>query len=173
MADARRITHCSACGGQLQDFSRGQCSHCGRVNDLDLRRLAGADIQAASEDSECMCPRCKVRLVKLRFTLGETFEPARCKTCLGLFFAPGELERLLAVATTDQHYDPARLERLAKEQREVWPISYIRCPVCPELMNRKNYSATIVSDWCKDHGVWLDGGELGRLLLWRRATADS
>lgn len=105
--------------------------------------------------------------------LGETFEPGRCKTCLGLFFRPGELERLLTVATSDQHYNPERLQRLAREQREVWPISYLKCPVCPELMNRKNYSATIVSDWCKDHGVWLDGGELGRLLLWKRSTADS
>lgn len=170
MDAARRITHCGACGAPLQDFLRGQCAHCGRVNDLDLQRLGAAAIDSGAVQSQAQCPRCQQELVLIRFTLGETFQPHRCKTCLGLFFTLEQLERLLEVSTSDQHYDPERLQRLTREQREVWPISYLKCPCCPELMNRRNYSSTIVADWCKHHGVWLDGGELGRLLLWKRSS---
>jgi Zn-finger nucleic acid-binding protein len=50
-------------------------------------------------------------------------------------------------------------------------VVYLKCPVCGELMNRRSYGARsgVVADICKDHGIWLDGGELGRILKWAKA----
>jgi Zn-finger nucleic acid-binding protein len=42
------------------------------------------------------------------------------------------------------------------------PVRYIRCPVCSELMNRKNFGqqSGIVVDVCARHGTWFERGEL-------------
>ena len=50
-------------------------------------------------------------------------------------------------------------------------VKYVKCPVCLQLMNRKSYGARsgVVADTCKEHGIWLDGGELGRILKWVKA----
>lgn len=44
--------------------------------------------------------------------------------------------------------------------------AYIPCPSCREPMNRKNFGSIsgILIDVCKDHGVWLDHGELAQAL---------
>ena len=44
--------------------------------------------------------------------------------------------------------------------------SYIPCPECAGLMNRKNFGGTsgVVVDVCKKHGTWFDLGELPRVL---------
>ena len=45
-------------------------------------------------------------------------------------------------------------------------VRYIPCPRCQRLMNRKNFaqSSGVVLDVCSKHGIWLDRGELVRLL---------
>jgi len=47
----------------------------------------------------------------------------------------------------------------------------VPCPDCGEFMHRKSYGAKagVVVDRCRLHGVWLDGGELNRLLKWAKA----
>src|SRR6185369_9559289 len=44
--------------------------------------------------------------------------------------------------------------------------SYIPCPVCANLMNRKNFGAIsgVIVDVCKKHGTFFDLGELPRVL---------
>jgi Zn-finger nucleic acid-binding protein len=51
------------------------------------------------------------------------------------------------------------------------PINYIKCPVCSNLMNRVNFGTKsgVIVDRCRDHGVWLDGGELRQLFEWMKA----
>jgi Zn-finger nucleic acid-binding protein len=64
------------------------------------------------------------------------------------------------------------LETLIEEEVDTSrTVSYVPCPDCGKLMNRKNYGtrAGVVVDVCKEHGVWLDGGELGALLKWVKA----
>lgn len=48
---------------------------------------------------------------------------------------------------------------------------YKKCPVCRDFMNRKNFGTKsgVIYDSCKSHGIWLDGGELKRLLKWKKA----
>jgi Zn-finger nucleic acid-binding protein len=50
-------------------------------------------------------------------------------------------------------------------------VSYIKCPICSKLMNRVNFGTKsgVIVDRCKEHGVWLDGGELRHLFEWMKA----
>jgi Zn-finger nucleic acid-binding protein len=97
----------------------------------------------------------------------------RCERCLGIFFDPGELEFLFETAVSNVHeIDFGRLNTLLEEQQKNdFPVGYVKCPVCLRFMNRKNYGSRsgVIVDWCKEHGVWLDGGELGVLLRWTKA----
>ena len=45
-------------------------------------------------------------------------------------------------------------------------VRYIPCPQCRKLMNRVNFSKTsgVIMDVCKADGVWLDRGELERVV---------
>jgi Zn-finger nucleic acid-binding protein len=46
------------------------------------------------------------------------------------------------------------------------PIKYVRCPVCGDLMLRRNFGRVsgVVVDVCAKHGTWFDVGELARIL---------
>ncbi len=50
-------------------------------------------------------------------------------------------------------------------------VVYIKCPVCAKLMNRVNFGTKsgVIVDRCRDHGVWLDGGDLRHLFEWMKA----
>ncbi len=47
----------------------------------------------------------------------------------------------------------------------------MKCPVCSDFMQRKNFGARsgVIADRCNKHGIWLDGGELKRLMEWKKA----
>ena len=101
----------------------------------------------------------------------EHFFIEKCKECHGLFFDPGELEALLEQKIT--HNNTINYGRL-KELTSLRPqskISYRPCPVCKKMMNRTNFGTKsgVVIDQCRDHGIFLDGGELRRLLEWQKA----
>jgi Zn-finger nucleic acid-binding protein len=98
----------------------------------------------------------------------------RCPDCHGIFFDPDELERLLdASVGPASDADREELDRLIDEESPVdaHEVRYVPCPDCGALMNRKAYGAKagVVIDRCREHGVWLDGGELRRLAKWARA----
>jgi Zn-finger nucleic acid-binding protein len=69
--------------------------------------------------------------------------------------------------------DHLRLENLLIEEslEQQWPVAYVKCPDCEHLLNREQLGARsgIVIDKCRSHGIWLDGGELGRALKWYKA----
>ena len=48
---------------------------------------------------------------------------------------------------------------------------YRPCPLCGELMNRRNYGGTsgVIIDLCKEDGIWFDADELARILAWIRS----
>jgi Zn-finger nucleic acid-binding protein len=86
-----------------------------------------------------------------------------CGTCQGTFCDRDTLKRLITDALQTpalQGYDRPALS-LAGTTR------YIRCPVCAELMNRRNFSSSsgVVIDTCAQDGVWFDDGELAQILL--------
>jgi Zn-finger nucleic acid-binding protein len=164
--------NCINCNAPLTEKS-DRCEFCGTLNDTDLRRFYKATISEEGP-SEKTCPRCNIPLstVRLKF-IGELYLE-RCEKCLGLFFDPGELESLLKSDSREnevedfQHLDVLLADH---ERKENWPTYYVHCPVCTELMNRRAYGVRsgVIIDSCKKHGIWLDGGELGRLIRWERS----
>ena len=76
--------------------------------------------------------------------------------------------------TAAGHEHHERIDTMLREEtsnRDYKKVTYVPCPECGELMHRKSYGAKagVVVDRCRLHGVWLDGGELNRLLKWAKA----
>lgn len=163
------MARCSNCKAPLPPGSL-ICQYCGNRTDVDLK---GVHYYTTHEsDTPRICPRCNVKLKTIDLKLNGRFLIERCATCYGLFFDPGELETLLEATVKNVfEIDRAGLEAI-NEQRKVnqYPISYIKCPVCSQLMNRVNFGVKsgVVVDRCKQHGVWLDGGELRQLFEWMK-----
>ncbi len=161
--------NCHQCGGRLTgDLSI--CPFCGVRSQIDLRQVHFRRIRTSSS---LYCPSCedlKLSIVKIDSDPAVNLD--HCERCHGLFFNPGEL---LSVLSSETHpsvwLDPERIESIAKLYDQRDEVFYRRCPHCKEHMNRQNFggkSGAIV-DQCAVHGVWLDSGELYRLLQWWHA----
>jgi len=164
------MPQCKQCGAPLPK-SNPQCRYCGTATDIDLDSLPV--LAASVPEASRTCPRCSITLRTIDISGQKHFYIERCDTCMGLFFDPGELDALLTALVSNVFcIDAQRLNKLIEigNSREE-PLAYIKCPVCGNLMNRVNFGARsgIVVDTCNTHGMWLDGGELKRLLDWRKA----
>lgn len=164
------MANCKNCGAALTGTLL-VCSYCTTRQDVDLSVVHRFTVE--KPQSVRLCPRCHVFLQTIDLRLGEKFFIERCENCLGLFFDPGELEALLEKAVTNVHaIDSQRLNEVQNVKRNSeYPISYIDCPVCRKLMNRVNFGSRsgVIADRCRDHGMWLDGGELRQILEWMKA----
>jgi Zn-finger nucleic acid-binding protein len=96
-----------------------------------------------------LCPRCGE-------VLDRAFEGvSSCLRCEGLWIAP---------ATLDAAFGNPRWPN----GNAMWWRNSIECPECtfegkPTLMAAR-MSSDVIVDQCAEHGVWLDRGELGRLM---------
>jgi len=164
------MANCIHCGAALPPASV-TCAFCGSRNDVDLRGIHLHTVEPPPTPRRC--PRCRTSLQTLDLGLGGKFLIERCPGCLGLFFDPNELDALLDASLAHvSEIDFARLQNLMEVKRhDEYPLGYIPCPVCGKLMNRVNYGTRsgVIIDRCRDHGVWLDGGELRRILEWAKA----
>lgn len=162
--------NCVNCGAPLPPNS-GLCRHCTSLNDIDLRSIF--DVARRTPDETRVCPRCQEHLESLDLGLSAAFLIERCRSCLGLFFEPHELEHVVRekVGAPDR-IDRTRLNRILAEElpQRRREIRYIKCPSCRALMNRRSYGARsgVVVDECREHGIWLDGGELRQILKWSK-----
>jgi len=160
--------NCTNCGSALP-LNSDICDFCKTRNDTDLRNFDALP----GEISDRNCPRCeRAALQTITISLGGALHVDRCRDCLGIFFDRHELERFLDRALDQAHeVDYQRLQQLAEETGgEKHPVAYVACPVCAELMHRRAYGkrSGVIVDTCREHGVWLDGGELGSLMRWAR-----
>jgi len=164
------ILKCFNCGAPLPKTS-DRCEYCGTLNDTDLRRLPCSWAEDIAS-SDLPCPRCITPLTRINLRAGKDFQVLRCGECLGFFFDPQDLEELLKLDNQERgRLDFSRFSVLAEDNtRREWPVGYIKCPICGDVMNRKMYGVRsgVIADRCKEHGIWLDGGELGKLLKWER-----
>lgn len=105
--------------------------------------------------------------------LGGKFLIERCATCLSLFFDPNEVETVLEKSASEVfQIDRKRLGEMDGVRGGGHaPLRYFKCPVCRTPMNRVNFGARsgVIVDHCHAHGMWLEGGELRRLLEWKQA----
>jgi len=164
------VANCSNCAAPLPPNSI-KCEYCGSRNDIDLK---GVHYNTTHEaESERICPRCGIRLETIDLKIDGKFLVERCEQCLGLFFDPGELEAVLQATVSNvfninrKQLDGINAALLSSE----YGVTYIKCPVCAKIMNRVNFGVKsgVIVDRCKDHGVWLDGGELRHLFEWMKA----
>lgn len=164
------MSNCINCGAPLPPDSF-VCLFCKTRNDVDLKGLYKHRVEIV--DSERICPRCEKPLQTIDLKLEGKFLIERCSECLGLFFDPNKLEVLLDKSVSRVfHVDFRQLENINKMNRcQDYPVSYIKCPVCRKLMNRINFGTQsgVIVDRCREHGVWLDGGELRQLMEWMKA----
>jgi uncharacterized protein len=104
------------------------------------------------------CPKCATSLESKTL---ETIPVDQCPTCQGIWFDEEELQAVL----TRSHDFRRELHRSAGESSLNQKRG--RCPRDKSQMLRA-FSATgerVVLDMCPDcHGLWLDGGELDRLI---------
>lgn len=164
------MANCRNCGAVLTGTLL-VCDYCKTRQDVDLSVVHRFTVEKPA--SERICPRCHIPLQTVDLQMGGKFLIERCPRCLGLFFDPGELEALLEMAVTRVHaIDPQRLNEVQSVKRSSeYPVTYIDCPVCRRLMNRVNLGTRsgVIADQCRQHGMWLDGGELRQVMEWMKA----
>jgi Zn-finger nucleic acid-binding protein len=164
------MANCYNCGAPLAPKTI-ICPYCKSRNDIDLKGIHKHTVEEI--ESERICPRCTKPLQTIDLKLEGKFFIERCTHCLGLFFDPGELEALLDKSVSNVYViDRQQLENINKVKRhDDYPVTYIKCPVCQKLMNRINFGAQsgVIIDNCREHGIWLDGGELRQLMEWTKA----
>jgi Zn-finger nucleic acid-binding protein len=165
------MANCSSCSAPLPPGSM-QCEYCGSRNDIDLTAIHYHTTHEL--ESPRSCPRCSVPLKSIDLRLGGSpFLIERCGGCLGLFFDPGELEALLEGSVSNVfEINRSQIDSINEARRSSdYGVSYIKCPECSQLMNRINFGARsgVIVDRCREHGVWLDGGELRHLMEWMKA----
>jgi len=127
------------------------CPHCN-----------GPLIHSGDKVDKPVCPRCHQNLD--RVAIEEDDKAEVCPQCRGLWLDLEEFKRTI---------NQQRIPKEYIDSREIWfkpnvaPVQYISCPRCGRLMNRENFShiSGIIIDRCRDHGVWLDAGELERIRL--------
>ena len=162
---------CSNCGAPLPARTI-RCTFCNSLNDIDLR----GRVTVSRGQSKRVCPRCKTEMVAVMLGVtGQQVELDQCKTCQGLFFDPGELDTILEGIEKQAHtVDHRQLMTLIEQETptdDFANVAYAPCPDCGKLMNRRNFGqkSGVVIDDCREHGIWLDGGELRRLIRWTQA----
>jgi Zn-finger nucleic acid-binding protein len=166
------VANCTNCSAPLPQNSI-QCTYCGGRNDIDL---AGVHYYTTHEiESERICPRCNIGLKTIDLNVKGRFLVERCDRCLGLFFDPNELEALLEATISNVFtINRSQLDNINTVSKNDYGVSYIKCPVCSNIMNRVNFGVKsgVIIDRCREHGVWLDGGELKHLFEWMKAGGN-
>lgn len=163
------MANCSNCAAPLPQHT-SICVYCKTKNDVDLKGIG--DHAVHQPDSKRLCPRCEIPMHTLKVKTNDELYIEQCKTCYGFFFDLGELEYLLSQSVSNIFdINHKRLGEIVGNRNEDFGVKYIKCPVCEKYMNRLNFGARsgVIIDKCKDHGVWLDGGELKRIMEWTKA----
>ena len=174
-----RTYACPACGAQVDEQARCcrfctapvatvRCATCFHMNVSEAGYCSGCGrqlgLEPIGEAATLPCPVCKQALTAYAGageapTSGTLFD---CALCGGQFVEHPLLREML-----HHHEHAARPETPAHLAGRPEPRnSYIPCPVCASLMNRKNFGGIsgVIVDVCKKHGTWFDLGELPRVL---------
>jgi Zn-finger nucleic acid-binding protein len=97
--------------------------------------------------------------------LGDT-RACECAECGGLWVEPETLQALCAQHELSETVISALAGHVPRSAAPPDTVRYIPCPACAKLMNRVNFahSSGVITDVCRSHGVWLDRGELQRVI---------
>ncbi len=134
---------CTFCEKTINKKSR-HCPFCGGENKAKILHEAP------------ICPRCDAILTHTDYQ-GTVLD--NCSSCEGLWLDTREFLQL--TSERDVYAD----QSIPYEyNRPPFPANdgYLACPLCSVLMMRKNFRkiSGVLIDQCRDHGIWLDAGEL-------------
>lgn len=145
---------CPACLG-LMFLGSQHCPRCGAKS---------VEPQIITEENLGACPRCKVKLNRLRI---DEITLRECRKCGGYWTDVVTFETVCA----DRESRAAVLGLIstahqAAKNKKPAKVSYIPCPDCRQLMNRSNFanSSGVIIDLCKQHGVWFDAEEFPKII---------
>lgn len=88
-----------------------------------------------------------------------------CTKCDGSWYDAGELGQIFALS--EEELNSSGLAPTLVADKEIPnPEQRLDCPRCGQHMDRFHYMHTspVVVDGCAEHGVWLDDGELVKIL---------
>ena len=164
------MANCDFCSAPLVANSQF-CGCCGNRNDVDVKRHI--EFSSAAETSHYPCPHCLSTLTFFTLNFDNDDRIAHCQSCFGIFLERNILERLLEETVNPVHsinfqqLQAINIDRFPGKR----PVKYLRCPICQSFMRRTNfaYRSGVVVDICRDHGIWLDAGELKQLMEWKKA----
>jgi Zn-finger nucleic acid-binding protein len=146
-------TFCFLCGSE--GTAGSMCKPC-----LVERPRLESDAYVARQ-----CPRCVEPLVGM--PVGGGAHAGVCTRCHGIFAAPRAWSRFW--------HSPESAHDLERRfpMREAGPslMDFVRCSTCGREMERARFAASsdVVIDVCAHgHGIWLDAGELGRVLAYAK-----
>lgn len=126
------------------------CPHCGAPG----RPIAVGELTGRS------CPRCQTPLHEIGFAFAAGEE---CAGCHGLWIHPADFDRLCS----DAEARSAASGLAPNPPSDADPLAfYPPCPECAQPMSRQNYMrrSGVMINLCRAHGVWLDAGELRRVM---------
>lgn len=154
---AEEDTFCFLCGSEGPAGSR--CQPC-----LVERPRFASEAYLARH-----CARCAEALVGMPVGGGAHAEV--CTRCHGIFASPRAWTRFWRAP--ESALDLERRFPLRGEGRSGEPslMDFVRCSTCRREMERARFARTsdVVIDVCAlGHGVWLDAGELGRVLAYAK-----
>ncbi len=160
------MAKCSHCSAPLPK-SGIICSYCGTRNDIDL-----TDAEKSVNlrpDLKRICPICHTQMKTINVGKKLPLYIERCDSCYGIFFDIGELETMIESSVKgSRNVDLIKLAQISEHPRHIDIVTYRKCPVCQKMMQRKNFMkrSGVITDVCREHGVWLDSGELRHIMEW-------
>ncbi|MCA9683091.1 MAG: zf-TFIIB domain-containing protein, partial [Myxococcales bacterium] len=189
------VVRCSGCGAPRGDGP--DCRHCGSSfarYELDLSSicphcttrvsdaarfchscgLALAAEGSAGELSPYVCPSCDGGQHMHSRALGKDLSLLECSRCAGVWLGRQTFDHVIRRAEEMLTQLPTQAGATPGGDRTVAQAKAVRyrpCPECKALMNRSQYGkfSRVIVDSCKEHGVWLDEGELTQILEWVRS----
>ena len=169
-----RTYACPSCGGLVDEQARRcrycsapvatvRCATCFHMNVPDAGYCSGCGrqlgLEPVGEPGTLSCPICKQTLSVYTDTGGMLFD---CGQCGGQFVEHALLRGMLDRHARSPFPDTAKKLPGGPSTR----ASYIPCPECGSLMNRKNFGITsgVIVDVCKKHGIWFEADGLPRVI---------
>lgn len=170
--DAERCEYCTA--AIVRDVHRLSliCPGCYAGNEESARYCAACGLEFRPQplpgtEPDLDCVDCSTRLVPR--SVGGVFVH-ECPQCQGLWAAGNVFADLVdrAIASRREAVTgrlSAPKPRVTSGNPVAVKVKYRKCPVCGELMARRNFHRTsgVIVDRCRAHGTWLDVNELEQI----------
>ncbi|MQY78973.1 MAG: hypothetical protein GH151_07235 [Bacteroidetes bacterium] len=138
-----------------------KCKYCEKTYSKQMRLcpFCGEENIPETGHKIPVCPACKCELENYSYRDNDL---DICPECHGLWLDSCEFKRLTSIR--DVYKDDSIPYKFSKKPLEN-KKGYLPCPICGELMPRRNFRriSGVLIDICRDHGIWLDPGELEQI----------